>query len=217
MSRTFRLLALAAVAAALWLSSAAVLSRVGAFLIVDQAPRAADAIVVLSGSFPDRILEAVDLYDAGRAGEIVLCREPENAGYRALRERGVEVPRIYENNRSVALQLGVPAEAITVLDRAAGSTYSEARVVLRYLLDKQARSLLLVTSKFHTRRAGTIYRHLAGGGLRVITRPTRYGAFDPEHWWKDRMSIRRLLIEYQKLILFHVFDRWKTDPVAASG
>jgi len=199
----------------LWLASDRLLAGLGRFLVADQPPEAADAIVVLSGSFPDRILEAVDLYQAGHSREIVLCREPENAGFRVLRERGASVPRIYENNISVARQLGVPEERITVLERSAGSTFTEARVVLRYLAEREARSMLLVTSKFHTRRAGAIYRHLAGGRIRVITRPARHGGFDPDNWWRRRMSIRRLLIEYQKLVLFHLWDRWKITPELA--
>jgi len=201
----------------LWAVSDRLLKAVGAYLVVDQPPERADAIVVLSGSFPDRILEAVDLYDAGFAPEIVLCREPENPGFRTLRERGASVPRIYENNVSVATQLGVPAASVTVLERAAGSTFTEARVVLQYLADRGAKSILLVTSKYHTRRAGAIYRHLAGGAIKVITRPASYGGFDPSSWWHDRMSIRRLLIEYQKLVLFQLYDRWKIEPQLDTG
>jgi uncharacterized SAM-binding protein YcdF (DUF218 family) len=195
-----------------WLAAGPLLRGAGTFLVADQAPRRADAIVVLSGSVPDRILEAVDLYKAGFAPSIVLCREPENAGFRALRERGASLPRIYELNVSVARQLGVPDSAITVLERAAGSTFSEARIVLRYLQQHGAKSMLLVTSKYHTRRAGAIYRHLAGDRIEIFTRPARTDGFDPDHWWHDRMSIRRVLIEYQKLALFYLWDRWKTEP-----
>ncbi len=208
---------LALILLGLWAASGPLLKAIGAFLVVDQSPEPADAIVVLPGSFPDRILEAVDLYDAGFAPEIVLCREPENPGFRTLRERGASVPRIYENNVSVAMQLGVPAASVTVLQRAAGSTFTEARVVLQYLADRGANSMLLVTSKFHTRRAGAIYRHLAGGAIKVITRPARDGGFDPASWWHDRMSIRRLLIEYQKLALFQLYDRWKIEPQLDGG
>lgn len=212
-----RLVALVVVLAFLWLVSGPLLAAAGLFLVAGQAPRKADAIVVLSGSVPDRILEAVDLYTDGYAPSIVLCREPENAGYRALRERGATLPRIYELNISVARQLGVPESSITVLDRAAGSTFSEARVVMEYLAKRGARSILLVTSKYHTRRAGMIYRHLAGGAVEVIARPARSDGFDPELWWQDRMSIRRVLIEYQKVLLFYFWDRWKMEPVGAAN
>jgi uncharacterized SAM-binding protein YcdF (DUF218 family) len=195
-----------------YLCAAPLLRSLGRFLVVDQVPERADAIVVLTGSFPDRILEAVDLFDGDFAPRIVLCREPENVGYRHLRERGVVMPRVFERNRIVAEQLGVPSEAITVLDRTGDSTFSEARAVLDYLAQIGATSMLLVTSKYHTRRAGAIYRHLAGDSMRVITRPARYGRFQPDAWWRDRRSLRRAVVEYQKLLLFHVHDRWNTEP-----
>ncbi len=207
-----KIVLVAVLAAALWLTALPLLRTAGAFLVLDEPPRRADAIVVLSGSVPDRILEAVDLYEDGFAPLIILCREPENAGFRELKERGVELPRIYELNVSVARQLGVPESAIVVLEREAGSTYSEARVVLQDLAERGARSMLLVTSQYHTRRAAAIYRHLAGGAIEVIARPARSGGFDPDAWWRDRMTVRRVLIEYQKLLLFHIWDRWKVQP-----
>lgn len=208
-----RILALAAVfALGLYLAATPLLRAAGHFLVTDEPPQRADAIVVLSGSFPDRILEAVDLYHADLAPLIVLCREPENAGFKQLRERGVVLPRGFELNQSVAEQLGVPAAAIIVVDRSETSTFSEARRMLEFLARRHIESILLVTSKFHTRRAAAIYRYLAAGQIRIITRPTRYGRFQPDSWWHDRMSTRRVLIEYQKLLLFELFDRWRIEP-----
>jgi len=202
---------------ALYLTATPLLRAAGRYLVTEETPEKADAIVVLSGSFPDRILEAVDLYAAGFAPLIVLCREPENAGFKQLRERGVVLPRGYELNQSVAEQLGVPSDAIIVVDRADSSTFSEARRVLDFLSRRGIAKILLVTSKFHTRRAGAIYRHLAGGKLRIITRPARYDRFDPDRWWRDRLWVRRVVIEYQKLLLFELFDRWRVEPEMAAG
>jgi uncharacterized SAM-binding protein YcdF (DUF218 family) len=199
-------------AIALFLGRVPILRAAGHFLVVDQDPQPADAILVLSGSVPDRILEAVELYQGGFAPLIVLCGEPENEGSRQLRERGVTLPRVHELNVSVAVQLGVPASAIAVVDRPPGSTFTEALVILDYLAARGAKSILLVTSQYHTRRAGVIYRHLAGAATKIITRPARTGGFDPDRWWHDRMSVRRLLIEYQKLVLFQLWDRWKIGP-----
>lgn len=211
MGRRFTVLG-ALFALGLYLAAAPILRAAGEFLVTDEAPERADAIVVLSGSFPDRILEAVDLYQAGLAPLIVLCREPENAGFKQLRERGVVLPRGYELNQSVAEQLGVPSAAIVVVERSEGSTFSEARRVLDFVARQGVETILLVTSKFHTRRAGVIYRHLAGDRLRIITRPARYDRFEPESWWRDRMSTRRVLIEYQKFLLFELYDRWRVEP-----
>ena len=63
----------------------------------------------------------------------------------------------------VAEQLGVPPSAIEVLERGGDSTYAEALTVLDEVLRRRYRAILLVTSKYHTRRAAEIYRLLAGG------------------------------------------------------
>jgi uncharacterized SAM-binding protein YcdF (DUF218 family) len=186
-----------------------VLGAAGRYLVEEDAPRRADAIVVLTGSYPDRILEAVALYKDGYAPRIILCREPENSGFRRLRELGVHVPKLFELNQSVAEQLGVPASAIAVVGRPAGSTYSEAELVLEHVLQHGDRSILLVTSKYHSRRAARIYRHLAAGRVQVIVRPAREDDFQPERWWRDRASTRRVVIEYQKLLTFLLLDRWR--------
>lgn len=203
---SFLVLVLAVVA---WTASPPLLRAAGRFLVVEQPPRHADAIVVLSGSIPDRILEAVDLFRAGLAPVIVLCGEPANEGIRQLGARGVTLPWGHELNASIAVQLGVPEEALIVVDRPPGSTFTEARAIIDGLVGRGARSMLLVTSEYHTRRAGMIYRHVSGGSIEVITRPARSGTFDPNLWWHDRMTIRRVLIEYQKLAMFQLWDRWK--------
>jgi uncharacterized SAM-binding protein YcdF (DUF218 family) len=196
----------------LYLFRQPLLGAAGHFLIVDDPPAKADAVVVLSGSFPDRIMEAVTLYKDGFAPKLVLCREPENPALDRLDEVGVHVQRGAELNREVAEHLGVPRGAIEIVERSAKSTFGEARQVLRYARDRGYASILLVTSKYHTKRAAWIYRFLAGDSVRIISRPAREDSFDPEAWWHDRSSTRRVLVEYQKLLVFLLVDRWRAEP-----
>ncbi|MGH7790144.1 MAG: YdcF family protein [Candidatus Binatia bacterium] len=207
------LLGAAATLIALAVLALPLLAAAGRYLVEESPPEHADAIVVLTGSYPDRIIEAVALFREGFAPHLILCREPQNAGFRRLSELGVTAPRYYELNRSVAEQLGVPPAAISVVDRPAGSTYSEAELVIEYVLARGYTSILLVTSKYHSRRAARIYRHLAAGKLRIIVRPARDDDFQPDGWWRDRASTRRVIIEYQKLLTFLLLDRWKLSPV----
>ena len=123
------------------------LTAVGGFLIVQDAPHAADAIVVLSGSLPDRILEAVDLYQAHLAPRIILTREESLPGIDALRARGGSLQEHHEQNFSAALQLGIPANAIFVMPMPSSSTFAEVQALMRYLRELQVRSILLVPSK----------------------------------------------------------------------
>lgn len=189
------------------------LPAAGRFLVVEDAPQKADAIVVLAGSYPDRILEAVELYKQGLAPRIIICREPDIGAYRRLDELGVDFPRPSDINRMVAEQLGVPAAAIEILTRGGDSTYAEAHAVFEEVLRRHYRTILLVTSKYHTRRAAEIYRLLAADQVTIVVRPASEDDFRSDRWWEHRTSTRRVIIEYQKLLNFHLFDRWGLSPL----
>jgi uncharacterized SAM-binding protein YcdF (DUF218 family) len=201
-----------ALAAVVALAAALLVPAAGRYLVAEDPPERADAIVVLAGSYPDRVLEAVELYKLGLAPRIILCREPETSGFRRVAELGLNVPRPSDISRLVAEQLGVPPQAIEVLSRAGDSTYAEAQTVIDEAARRGYRAILLVTSKYHTRRAAAIYRLLAGGRVKVIVRAARHDDFQSDRWWRHRMSARRLIIEYQKLLNFQLLDRWRLSP-----
>lgn len=200
--------ALLLAAALLWSQREPLLAAAGRFVVSADVPVAADAIVVLAGSVPDRILEAVDLFREGFAPRLVLTKEAGMPGLEELRRRGVEVPERHDLNLTIALQLGVPREAIVLLDAPANSTVSEADVVLEHLRASGARRALIVTSKMHSYRAGLIYRERAGPGLEIVACAARHDPYRPDGWWRSRGYVRRLVFEYQKLAVWWLRDRW---------
>jgi len=185
------------------------LVAIGTALIAGDEPHPADAIVVLSGSLPDRILEAVDLYQAHMAPRIVLTREGPLPGLAALRARGGDLPEHHEQNLAIAEQLGVPADAIAVMPVAIASTVAEIEALAAYLQAQHIHSILLVTSKAHSRRARVTFRTVAGSALQIAVCPSRYDPFAADTWWHHRALIRRVVIEYGKLLNFLLIDRWR--------
>jgi uncharacterized SAM-binding protein YcdF (DUF218 family) len=204
------LLTVVAVAAIAYAARRPLLTALGGFLIVRDTPRPADAIVVLSGSVPDRILAAVDLYQAQLAPRIVLTREAPLPGLAALRAKGANLEEHHEQNARIAQQLGVPATALWVMDTPTTSTIAEAAALIDYLRAQQIRSILLVTSPAHARRAAMIFRHLAGDRLAIAVCPSRYDPFAADTWWHNRAFVRRVVIEYGKLLNYLVIDRWRS-------
>ena len=204
------------VAASLYGGRNAVLQALGRFLIVQETPHAADAIVVLGGSLPDRILEAVDLYKGGFAPRIILTREPPPPGIEALRQRGGRLPEHDEQNRQIAEDLGVPPAAIQTIPDRSSSTFAEACALIRYLRAEHLGSILLVTSNAHARRARWIFRHLAGENPRISICPSRYDPFSAHDWWQHRGYVRRVVIEYGKLLTFLFIDRWRSADLQPS-
>ena len=185
----------------------------GVGIVSSDSPEKADLIIVLMGSGPDRILGAVDLYEQGYAPRIVMV-ENWQPGYELLESRGVELPRDAELAASVGVQLGVPEEAIIILPGNARSTQDEALIITQYLKEQQVGvdKVLLVSSKFHSKRSAKLFRWALGGlnrEVKVLSCPTPYDDFNAAAWWQSREDAKRVVLEYAKLANFYLVDRWR--------
>jgi uncharacterized SAM-binding protein YcdF (DUF218 family) len=177
--------------------------ELGAFLATENPLQKADAIVVLAGSRLQRQLEAADLYLAGYAPRIVLTREIRDPAEVALSERGVEVREQADRIRDIFLQLGIPNDAVVIPAAAHDSTAAEAITVRELSVAHGWRRLLVVSSKYHLRRAGFAFRReLSGTDVEVLMRGTRYDRSDPERWWRHRADLREVGPEALKLVAY---------------
>lgn len=196
-----RLLWLAA-ALALVLGTVAFL-RLGLLFYRQDPLVAVDAVIPLAGSEMDRQLEAADLYKAGFARYIVLTRGHREQAVELLEERGIHVPDPTEIARDAFVQFGIPREAVIIPPLAHDNTAHEAQTLTRLAREHGWRHLLVVTSRFHTRRAGFAFRRaMQGTGIEVSVRSTRYDTSDPEHWWRTRENIRWVLSEGPKFLAY---------------
>jgi uncharacterized SAM-binding protein YcdF (DUF218 family)/glycosyltransferase involved in cell wall biosynthesis len=138
-----------------------------------EPPRHADAIVVFAGGVgesgkagggaQERLKKAVDLYKAGNADYLVL-----SSGYvYSFREADVM--------RALAIDQGVPAAHIVLEERAA-NTYQNVTFVDQILKPRGWRSILLVSSPYHMRRALLVWRKV-DPGVDVIPSPPEQSQF----------------------------------------
>ena len=195
-----RLIRGAVVLAPVLLLSALTLPRLGSWLVVEDPLAKADAIVVLGGTMYERQLESIDLYREGWAARIYLFRELADWGELELIERGIAYTSVVDVQIAAMLRLGVPRDAIRVLDRA-GSTAEEADFVRQLVTAEKMSRVIIVSSKQHTRRARLVMRRkLAGTGADVIVRPSRYDRSDVEQWWSHRATLRFTIFEAQRLL-----------------
>lgn len=176
----------------------------GSLLVVEVPPQRADVGLVLAGHF-GRALYAADLYHQGFIPRIWISR-PEREKYLVqLDSIGVPYPRQEEISRAVLLKKGVPDDRIEVIGDGMVSTIAEARFVAG-LLEKQPEihSLLLITSRFHVRRAQAIFDRVVVSAfpVHILTVGSPYDGFIADQWWRDRDSAREVLLETAKLLLF---------------
>ena len=173
-------------------------------------PGQVDAMVMLMGSIPDRVLQTADLYGRRVAGKVVVVEESVGA-YRVLEERGAHIISNSTQARNALVVLGIPEDSIVILPGDATSTQMEAEIIRDYLANSPAiETVLLVSSPAHTRRASMIFRaafksleHPVG----VYCSPSSYTTFYAEKWWRSREDIQKVLMEYLKLGNFVLFER----------
>jgi uncharacterized SAM-binding protein YcdF (DUF218 family) len=182
---------------------AAFLPFAGRFLVREDPLARADAIVVLAGARVHRWLEGVDLYREQWAPHVILSPGPMEALEVKLKAQGVRFPLEGELARDAMIQMGVPADAILLLPGGMDNTAHEAWTVKDAVTAKGWRRLIVVTSKFHTRRTGFTFRREFGGTpVEIIVRASRYDQSHPARWWRARPDIRSVLFELPKLLAY---------------
>jgi len=177
----------------------------GRYLQHEDPLQKVDAIFVLGGSRLERPLEAVDLYRAGYAPIVVLSPGRLEPVESLMRSKGIRFPSDSELVRDVMIQLGVPASAIVATSGSVDNTAEEANLLRAMVQARGWRSVMIVTSKYHTRRARFAFRRgLEETGAHAIVRASRYDGSDPAHWWRSRADVRFVTSEWQKLIAYRL-------------
>ena len=65
------------------------------------------------------------------------------------------------------------------------------------------KSVIIVTSNYHTRRARYIFRKVFPGDIKVAMASARDADFDPSKWYEHRRAVQRFEHEVLGLFLAH--------------
>ena len=199
-NRVWRRLAVAFLLAALgWLAA-----WLGARWLIVSAPlEQADVIVVLSGSssFVERTDLAAQLYTAGRAKKILLTNDNQQGGWSSAEQRN---PFFYERARWELQRGGVPESNIEVIGSPVHSTEDEAIVLRKYAEINGVRSVLIVTSPYHSRRALSTFRRVFADSEITVGLAVATGAQTPRPatWWLSPRGWQLVPTEYVKMVYY---------------
>jgi uncharacterized SAM-binding protein YcdF (DUF218 family) len=155
---------------------------IGRWLVVEDPLVHADVIVILSGRLPERAVEAADVYKAGYADQIWIS--PPVSPVDELKAMNISFLGEDFYNEKVLIAKGVPADAIRILEHPNINTEAEVRLIQQDLHDLDFHSVIIVTSKAHTRRVRTIWRRLVGSEPRMMVRFAHDDPYDGAHWWR---------------------------------
>ncbi|TAK13070.1 MAG: YdcF family protein, partial [Acidobacteria bacterium] len=162
-----------------------------------------DAIYVLGGPWALRWLEGADLFREGYAARIVLSPASRDPGEQVLKARGTPIPRPVDFQRQIMIERAhVPADAIEIVPGDVDNTAQEAAAIAPLVTANHWRSLIVITDRSSTRRAGYAMRRALGPDVRIIMRASRYDGYQPGSWWSTRATFRLTFYELPKLLAY---------------
>ncbi|HXM33543.1 MAG TPA: YdcF family protein [Pyrinomonadaceae bacterium] len=175
-------------------------------LVVEAPLEHADAIAVLSGSavIRERAQFAAQLYKEGRAPKIILTNDNHQGSWSSAEQRN---PFYYEQAADLLAGAGVPRAAIEILPQPVSGTDEEASLLRRYAEEHQLKSILVVTSAYHSRRAlWTLRQVFANTGITVglIAVPPGNQAPSPATWWLHIRGWQMVAGEYAKMVYYRL-------------
>ncbi len=179
---------------------------IGRWLVIEDPLEKAQAIVVLSGRMPMRAMEAARLYRLGYAPKVWLTHSTEPGATLEAMQIAYEGEDFY--NFRVLQHEGVPADAIRILEPPIVNTADEIAAVSAALEDENGKSVIIVTSKAHTRRVRTLWRRLAAHRGQALVRAASNDPFEPAKWWRttgDALDVVRETLG--------IFNSWAGMPL----
>ena len=168
-----------------------------------------DAIVLLAGSY-FRPIYAAELYSKGLAPLIYVSRPIKRNDRHLLRSVDVKLPLQEEIFRRLLLKNGVPSDAINFFGESSISTTQEAKA-LRETIGVELKSLILVTSPCHVRRAKMIFEDMLPN-CEVLVVGTPYEPF-PKKWWLARTPAINTFNETIKIAFYLLGGYFESDNV----
>ena len=187
-----------------WLVIAPLLAKA---LIVEKKLEKADAILVLAGSraYEERTRKAAKVYKKGIASKIFLTDDGGFAGWSQKEERN---PPFVDLAKRELLEQGVAQDDIEIFKPIGSGTIYEAELIEEVSRVQNLKSILLITSPYHTRRAlWTFEKKVFKGKIRFgVTSPDKSRQVPSAYlWWLSPKGWRIVGGEYPKFLVYWLY------------
>jgi len=129
----------------------------------------ADAIVVLTGG-RGRVDKGFELFAGGKAWYLILAGAAKDATLESI---------FFQKDL-------VPGKANIILEKGSTSTYENAVEIKKIIETKGIKSIILITSFYHMKRASYTFSRILPGEIRLYLYPVATPNFDEKMWWRGR-------------------------------
>src|SRR5207245_2722686 len=84
-------------------------------------------------------------------------------------------------------------------------TFDELVHVGELAAEKHWKSLVIVTSNYHTRRTRFTAKYVFRRTFEVTVVASKHGGLNRSGWWQNRRDVRTFLIEFEKLVAYTLY------------
>jgi hypothetical protein len=172
-------------------------AKAGSFLVVDAA-RPSDVILVLAGETDRRPERALQLLAQGYGRRVVLDVPTNSKLYEFTQ---IQLAQKYVQDLPQGASVSVcPIDGL--------STKDESKDAEKCLAREGGKSVLIVTSDFHTRRALSVLRREVPGheySVAAVWNGEQFGV----RWWTHRQWAKTFMDEWLRLMWWKVVDQWR--------
>ena len=189
------------IGALIWFNREALLGYAAKQWIVSDHIRPADAVAVLGGGIGSRPFAAAEDYRKGLTRKILVA----NVTITEVEALGV-LPSHTAINRAVLIKLGVPEVDIETFGSEMSTTYEEADALRDWAIRTHARSIIVPTEIFPSRRVRwMLTQALAGTGTEIQIQALDQPAYNHANWWKTHDGF----IGFQNEVIKYLYYRYR--------
>lgn len=183
-----------------WIGRQLLLREAAAIWIVSDAPVKADAAAVFGGGLEYRPFAAAAYYREGLVPKILVS----NIGSSPAERLGVLRSHV-KANLKILEKLGVPLTAVETFGENLKDTYAEANALHAWALRTGARTILVPTDIFASRRLRWILQHVFGHDAVTVVPALDVPDYNRTDWWKNESGV----ITFQNEVIKYAYYRLK--------
>lgn len=175
------------------------------FLVVEKPVEKADAIWILGGSsaYFERTQKAAEVYRQTTPKKIFVVDDDVRGGWNDGEKRNLP---FFEISQRELVANGVDVSAIEIVKPTGDGTIYEAQKFAEKNSDNHIKSLLLVTSPYHSKRALWTFRHFNPHiEIGVVTSENNQQTPSIYTWWLSQKGWSSVFAEYLKFIYYWLY------------
>ena len=177
----------------IWASKALYLEPLGKFLTYETALQPTPYTLILSGGHGNRVKKGALRFKENLTQNLIMLGGPSfNTSWaQIMKSYAIEEFKIPSNN--------------ILTEGKSTSTLTNATEALSLLKKLNQKKVLIVTSKFHTRRAYSIFNKVFKDSNIIIMITGAEDNINYKAWWNNSEMCEKILIEWGKTIWYWIF------------